>query len=452
MLFSGSSFLVDYDTAKVRLSLRVYFTFFFLILAAVSDKCSSLRSRLRLFGGKTVKLPLTTGWLDGIAAIKTWIIQRSLPAGWFGLIMILAWFLSVSSDLMVSGLVKTTMIVGRCEFGRGVICNPPPNGMLSTPDRENVAVTVVQQAQNNSITNGGLSGIFRKANTDQYFRADTEDVLGTWECQFTGNDTYPYTANMTDIILDLQSKNRLYDNTTAWWDNGISPAGWNSLTAWSPSQSDAAFQLFNVRVSRETTWYKDYLDRTMSSYLCTMNTPEVEWILVQIQPETTLEEWTQMLHGVLSDFSDNNISEGIVSTLNLITMVGSEGRIPNFKEPLTNTTLDTTQGCLTARAEIPLPVIIVLAIVSFAVVVFFVYWAILQARLHHFNRVEYRQKHRIEDVYKAAPNRLIDWMVYVAQQFYAAEHVGAKDLSNFVLVKDGEGRLKVALDGDFEST
>ena len=158
-----------------------------------------------------------------------------------------------------------------------------------------------------------------------------------------------------------------------------------------------------------------------------------------------------MLHAVSGMANDTKIPETIVSTLNLITMVGSQGWVPSSSSPLTNTTLDTTQGCLTPRAEIPLSVILVLAIVTFAVVVFFVYWGVLQARLQHFYRIEYRESHHTKEVCKAVPNGLIDWMVYVTQQCYPAEHVGARDLSKYLLVKDGKGHLKVALHGWFEA-
>jgi hypothetical protein len=449
MAVQGSSFIVDYDTAKTRLSLRVYFTVIFVILAAVCDRCSNLRSTLRILHGKVVKLPLTTGWLDGIAAIKAWIVQRSLPGGWLGIIMILAWILSVGSDWMVSSLVKTTMIVGRCEFGKGVICNPANNTMLNTPDRENPAVTVVQQAQNYSITNGGLSGIFRKANGDQYFRADSEDLLGTWECKFTGNDTYSNTTSIPDVVADLESKGRIYGNGSLTASYGISPNGWNSLSVWSASQPDDALESFNVRVSRDVTANEDFRNRTISSFFCTMDAAEeIGWILQQLQPNSTLNQWNLMLHAQTGQCNETGVSEAIVSLLNLITMVGSEGWISSSKEPLTTGTLDTTQGCLMPRAEIPAPVLFVLAVVTFGVVGFFVYWRILQAQLHPFRRARYQQRDRIEHFHEAAPNGLMDCMAFVAQQFHTTEHVGVRDLSKFVLVKDGEGDLKVALHED----
>lgn len=453
MPFSGSSYFVDYDTAKVRLGLRVYFAFFFILLAAASNTCSGLRIRLGLLRDKPIRLPLATGWLDGVAAIKAWIVQRSLPGGWFGIVTILTWLLSVSSDWMVSGLVKTTMIVSRCEFGRGVICNLPNNTMLNAPARENPSVAVVQQAQNNSIANGGLSGIFRKANTDPYFRADPEDLLGTWVCEFTGNDTYPYTANMTDIVTDLIHEGRLYNATLCHWYYGIDLQGWNSLTVASPSQPDGIKNIpFDVCISRDSTPNEDLHDRTMSSYFCSMNaSAEIEWILVQMQPETMLQQWLPMFQAVLGVDNDTHVSNAIVSTLDLITMVGQDGWILSDSEPLTNKTIDTTQGCLAPRAGIPPSVIFILAVVTFAVAAFLVYWRILQAQLHQFHQAEYQTDHRIGDTHMAVPNSLVDWMVYVAQQFYPQAQVRAKDLSKFVFMKDSEGHVKVNFDGGFVS-
>jgi hypothetical protein len=56
--------------------------------------------------------------------------------------MIVAWIVSLGGDLLVTGLVKTTFVVGRCNSGTGVICAPPPNNLSSIPDRQMAAVVL----------------------------------------------------------------------------------------------------------------------------------------------------------------------------------------------------------------------------------------------------------------------------------------------------------------------
>lgn len=105
---------------------------------------------------------------------------------WCGSINAASQLASFGSDLLVSGLVKTTQVPGRCDFGVGVVMPQHPTTVTSFPEYDQLSVRMGQQAQNTSVPNGGLSGIFWKYNADPNFRADASDVIGNWDlCRLT---------------------------------------------------------------------------------------------------------------------------------------------------------------------------------------------------------------------------------------------------------------------------
>jgi hypothetical protein len=214
MTFHGSSLVFDVESAHLRIGLRIYFTALFLLLALAGDQCCGNRVKLRLMNQHPVKLPLLTGWLGGFPAALTWFSCKQLPAGWIGLAMIFSQIAEFGSDLLVSGLVKTVDIPGRCAFGRGLVMPQKPATWLSIPDVESSGRNIATQAQRTSLSNGGLSGIYWKVNNDTSFRADAEDVIGNWICVNVNETSYPTTMTPDEIVIDLANNGFLYGNTS----------------------------------------------------------------------------------------------------------------------------------------------------------------------------------------------------------------------------------------------
>jgi hypothetical protein len=93
--------------------------------------------------------------------------------------MFVCTILSLVSDLAVSGLVRTVTVPSRCPFGTGLVV--PHAYSNSSPlfvANNGAAYSVAGQAQITSAANGGLVGIYWKANRDLTFRADELDVAG----------------------------------------------------------------------------------------------------------------------------------------------------------------------------------------------------------------------------------------------------------------------------------
>jgi hypothetical protein len=183
MILYGSSFAFDVDSGHLRIGLRAYFTALFLILAFLGDNYYRNRVKIQLMKGSNVKISMMTGWLSAFTAVKFIITQKCLPVGFFSIIMIFAQVLAFGSDLFVSGLVKSAEVPGRCSFGTGVVIPAKPVAWESVPNPFQPAYTMITQSQISSKANGGLLGIFPKANGNTNFRAEEQDILGHWECQ-----------------------------------------------------------------------------------------------------------------------------------------------------------------------------------------------------------------------------------------------------------------------------
>jgi hypothetical protein len=214
--------LFDYPSAYVRLALRAYFTVLLLLLAFLGDQCCGKRVKLRLYYRRFVSVRQMTGWLHGWGAASALVSFRGSPAGWLGIVMLLASLLGIICDLAVSGLVVTVDVVSRCPFnttGKYTALSdahpPNPVGVESAGTLFNL----ITQAQGISQANGGLDGIFRKVNTDTRFRPDEKDIVGRWICEATGEDrSFPADTDPNLMPQAMQAEGLLFDasNSSCW--------------------------------------------------------------------------------------------------------------------------------------------------------------------------------------------------------------------------------------------
>jgi len=127
------------------------------------------------------------------------------------MLMFVCTFLSLVSDIAVSGLVKTVTVPSRCLFGTGLVVPDSNSSISSVPPDNGATYSVAAQAQLTSAANGGLVGIYWKANRDLTFRADELDLAGQWNC-IDINDEIEYAAGTSIIAIgeDLIQRGYLY--------------------------------------------------------------------------------------------------------------------------------------------------------------------------------------------------------------------------------------------------
>ena len=302
---------------------------------------------------------------------------------------------------------------------------------------------MVSQAQITSKENGGLQGIYRKVNTAPNFRADPQDILGSWNCVDIYHDIVynAWEVSYTDTMKDLVSKGYLYENTsTAAWkfDNGT----YCSLVSWGTSVPDEVPQSWDVKASIDVTNSSGNPGglQTIRSYHCTMNTSSYEWILSKIQSQATLQLWTsglfEMFGGALSP-RPTNVTSILTSALNAMIMVGAGDEVSTAQPP----TGDPTQGCLIPRAGIPWPVSTVLVTKTIGGFLIIVYWIVLRLQLRPMETK--LLPNYAKEVTENSPCGLVGWMAYAVRENGGSQLVGPKDIARWNLSQADEGRLKI---------
>ena len=197
--------------------------------------------------------------------------------------------------------MKSVSVPSRCDFGRGLVLDEQ-NPSLIHPSPNGAPVFVVTQAQMASLNNTGIEGIYKKVNNS--FRADKQDVLGSWICADQGALSFDVSYSPEVIVQTLCSKGLLFttspaaegttsSESTTWF----SEAGdFDHLVLWDTSQGSTAGQTFEVRASIDMT-PETNANSEMWSFHCTMNASEAEYITSAMASQKVLQSWSMYLQG-----------------------------------------------------------------------------------------------------------------------------------------------------------
>ena len=262
------------------------------------------------------------------------------------------------------------------------------------------------QAQLTSAANGGLVGIYWKVNRDLSFRADTNDVAGQWNCADVNNDIqYIASTSPTVIIEDLIQRELLYSNLLSYCSSQYADGTYSHLIVLDSSAGASVGTTFNVRASIDLT--PNGTDtKIMKSFICTMNAPDLEWVLQTFNSSATLYIWCLGLQGNVYDGTgtgaSNNSGLMLAQYLNSLVMVAGG----NDYLLATPTSGDGMQGCLVQRTSVPVEILLLFAVFTFGIVGMAFYLVILSL---HTESIE------------NAPNSLLKWMGQAVQ-----ERVGRK--------------------------
>jgi hypothetical protein len=434
--------LLSYESKYVRLVLRLYFNLAFLVFALLGNQICVRNAKHRLLQAGNVPLTLMTGWLSSFdPATAIWKLRR-LPCGWLGVLMILCAILSFTSDLAVSTWVRTVSVPTRCVFNQGMVISPTKVSTFDVIPNNGIPYQVAAQAQLTSQVNGGKAGIYWKVNRALNFRADDEDVIGSWTCQDLKQDqTYSPEEAAQDIVDDLQNKDLLFHGTSlhdvSSWGNGSS----GHLVAWTSSSGEPGSQ-FSVRASVDLSPHLQN-DKVMRSFECNMHAQQVEWVLSITHPIATLKQWTPCFQGSMYDGTGTpavaNVSDTLEWLLNSMVMVGAGANNLLNHAPAAN----DTQGCLGTETTVPGVVIAVFGIVTGILVVLPLWLLALMARMQRWGPEE-------KDEVKRMPDDLFGWMAQAAREVTvgvgrrqdgaAQEKIKGKDLLQWEYARNGDGR------------
>ena len=422
--------LINASSAYVRLFLRIYFNVTLPLLGFIGDQCCRRASQLLLLRGKPLDVTQTTGWLRGSRAAYVIYSMRRSPAGLLGIIMILASVLWIAADLMVSGFVVPVQVVDRCPFnttGYMVLSKNHTAIGPFVPSNVGGLWDIVTRATSTSQSNGGLTGIFHKANGDLNFRADPEDIIGRWNCEMAGDDAQYESQQSPDAIMDdLLLRNLLYGNRTSCSTNYIGLNWYTQLLVLSSSVGDWSQLLENLTTDEIINSPLDFpwdvraaVDmapnasdtKIMRPYYCSLNASSLEILLGKLQAADTLQFFCANFRAnIYKYFTDNipmTVDPGIAvaSMLDTIMMMAGAYQAGNNNPP--PEIEDPYQGCLATRTKIPAAVIVMWIVTTLMLLGLCGYWIILAARI---KKIQRREPHHYKLVDQSTLNGLLDWM------------------------------------------
>lgn len=423
--------LLNIDSALLRIILQIYFWVMLTLLAIIGDQCGKCVVKLKLLRVQAVGINWMTGWIQGFGLIlfffRTWRLPGVPILGW---LMLLGTVLSPAGHLVITGLVRTVHIDARCTFGIGLVLSTAPTNTFSVTPVNGKPYTVVANAQAINSDNGGLVGIYWKANRDLSFRAQPQDVLGKWTCGDMGNNiTYPASTTAANILKDLQLKNYLYPNFVTQATQSGQSEQFTHLVAWSSTVNDNANSPFDIRASIDLTANTND-NKIMQSFHCSINTSAADGILSLIQIQSTLTQWAPTFQGAMYDGSGTPASNGVGPIIErlLNSMVMVEGGSNNLLQVPTR---DLTQGCLADQTNFPTVAIALSVLVGSLFLASAIYWTTMLKAIRSASRAG-RPKELPRDI----PNGLVLWMLQAAYESVrvrgdVGRPTGTKDLVNW---------------------
>ena len=446
VLFTAVMYL-DIDSGIVRFALRVYFMILLFIIALLGDKCLSLRTKINLLRGRPVTVTSMTGWLRGAQLLKGMYQLRRVPGGMLGGFMLLSAIIALLADLAVSAFVVTSNQQSRCDFTKGLAMNTTT---AEYPSMLGTCFLWASVQQVTSIENGGLMGIYKKADNSTSFAADSDDVIGNWTCQYEGTphvyDTYLDTDE--DIGRLLVEQDLLYGTIWNYYnlsnlDSGLPPS-WQTLIVsadalGSSTEYEGKAGAFNIKaavdqIDDSTTNQKYMQPISCKVHDLTTGGEIVNKILAKMNVPVVLDRWIGGIQGKLYDGFDSRSSIdldnpggvplNIAWMLNAMTMVAGATNSVNY-------TSDQGQGCLKPFTRIP-PQVITLLLITTAIGIFFCcyifwLWLSVHSASKHYDRKAFAQQASpmmgppgrgvdSKEIRDNTPNGLIDWMQHAVHE------------------------------------
>ena len=432
--------LVNYDSSHVRLFFRIYFFVLFVLISLIGAKLLAARTRFKLLRRRNVPVHHMSGWLTSFDSLTSAVKLRTLPAGWVGVLMILAFLLNIGSDF-VSAFIQSVDVQDRCVFGTGLVVDPQRS--LGLPPWNGSPYTVVSRAQAVSLSNGGLQGIYKKVNKDLNFSADHTDILGGWACTRNSQElSYPAETSAKEVVSDLVDKSLVYQ-TPQFISSADGPGDLiNHLFVIDSSAGQDANIAFDIRASIDISAHATD-DKNMQSFECKLNNSDTDLsnVLKGVDANLFLGDWKQVFQGQFYDGSKTpavgNPAAVLERTLNSMVMVAGGA---NYL--LDSSQADESQGCITRRTWVLMEVIALSALTAGLAVCLCLGWLVLAISNFSLKRKRARANTWTTDMTKwideFTPNELLDWMAQAVREANV-EYASSSQKGKVVKAKDLQG-------------
>lgn len=433
------------SAGHARLVLRVYFIVVMAAIALLAEKVLQSRAKLQVIRTRSIPVYRVLGWMQGFDLIKGVWSLRQLPGGKIGyLTMVLIFALSKLADLITTTLVQQVPVQSRCDFGEGLVFNKTGPALFASPPVNGAPYIVVHNSQYFSLNNNCSYGIYNKVNRDTNFCAEDQDILGTWTCTSGNIISYSVGYSLDSIGADLLNQNLLYSSsTTAYTKVGTY---FSHAVMWgSSSPSNIPGTSWDVLAAVQTN-DSPYETTTMLPLSCSMNAPDAETVLEEMEPWTTLQAWEPTFQGLMYYGTGTPVvsdpEAGLAMLLNTMVMVQGGNNIL-LSTPVLGE--DQTQGCIVSATKVPFGVeALVLVVAGCAVGLLFV--------LIVYGLLLWSKDRVMQEATQHFPDNVVGWAALAAKEHNISMEpqysgrVRQRELKNWVVGLDlvrGQRKLRV---------
>lgn len=436
LIWNGYYYLTRFNSADVRNVATAIFWVLTTLITLTGTLLLNRRNRYMLLRGKDfIPLNHLSTWMSDWNAITYWWQTKRLPGGRYGILMLLTSAFALVGHFIIGRYIITVQEPGLCTFTKGIVVpSTSPGYLADVPPPNWPAAALAWSAQQTSILNGGLQGIYRKASSDTNFSATEYDSYGSWSCGSILTDrTYPVNATADDIATDLVKADYLFPNPIYNDSQEYVSGKLHGLFIWSASAPDDRTHLWNVTASYATTFNQTTDQINMHTMNCGMEAPNITWALGIIIANQTLAKWAQKVYGLIQAESTVSVyvEDVIAANLNAIVMSAAGGN--NALSTLPPSEEYVTYGCIVPTTLIQSPVFAALGVLTLIFVLMALATSIFIITTWSLPA---HRKAKVE----AIPADLVSWQVASMRDVFLDEKIAAGDMKKYTFgwLRDGE--------------
>ena len=413
---------------------NIFTTVFFilsLLITFFGGRWLTRQAHGRILKHEAVPVNSLVPWLSTTSALQYIWIMRKLPAGLFGLLMIVSGcFSSVLSPFIVNTYVVQIEGTTLCQFTRGVVATwYQGNSNTVVPSAVWPVAKMAVGAQDIAIAAGLKPGIFSKIDnnyTNIYPRH--EDFLGFWDCKQEGYSILePTDVSSTNAVSAWSEKQSfLYTNYT--WPFGETVSGrWTAMVDLGFNQPGNSTEPWNMTAIIATNLDGE-TPANASNFHCSLNITQPDWTPPCLLPEAAFAAWGDTIVGMMLDVGvgPNLYYQQLEVALNAMTIVAGTGNGRSANASLANITGAGTEfQCLEPINHIKNPVCILLLLLSLILAF------VIIPDLYDLSRTWFSKSGRLE---KKLPFQLLDWQLEIIQNSTGDKSIDRRQLNEFEYV------------------
>lgn len=431
--WQNGALFISTDTALTRNILTTIFVILNFAIGLVGSFYLNRRNLHQLNSNKELdkKVPINylTSWLTlGNTLSYAWNTFQ-LPAGYYGLLMLITGVFSLVNQFFVNSFVSSIPFQSTCPFEFGLVTTQIPsydNGNIIPSSTLSSAITLYN-AQYQVWANGGEMGIWKKVNyTSVTFKPTTDDVLGGWNCSYAPSSTITSAqwANQTAFNSYIDKQIFLYPEYISWAGRqeayGDAQMG---FMAWSANRQDGSTEQWDLRALIATNLTGSSVPVT--NLECNL-VAGPGWTPPIMPSNRSLDGWSHKTFGFIMNAQPEYYAFYMEWILNGMVMLTGSGNYDRFDTSVLPEGASTYYGCNLTLTQIKVEVWVILGIGSIILLVLLL--VDLFFALFHFIQLK-RGNHK--DIATVAPASLPEWQLALLRGVTGNDKIKPKEMRHY---------------------